>query len=631
MRHRAARVVSRVNPLLTLARAPLLARASCRCYVDGDVCRDSVYSFWKSTTFEGLHWSYATCGGDESLWTDNVIITGLQGKTIRGAIPKSYYPMHYYLDDLGDPVASELVTSLADADRPKYGLWMEYYEELANRAGFTWEWVYTSSGSLHDQSSTWTACVQDVKQGLIDLCIGNFWTVEERLAMSSFVSPTFIDNFYLFVKRPAASQEIDGFAFLKPFSGRLWGLIFSAACIVACLYGLEQIDLGSLKRTREEEISPQQILRKVEKLMTKLAKAHPELADEIVVSPTNLAKGRPSPLTRRASVMKLEKKVEKKEANNEKWLGRVEKFENHFYWGYKACGELSAGSIDIGGQGERPLSVMILQIFWGVFVLVVVAVYTANLAAMFARGSFEPMLITNMEDCKRLKCTICGHSVVADAMQSQFGSSIQYTPISSSNKLLVSKIVGTWTKGVNDTGPSALSTTGCDAFLLDESTYHSFHSPVMCDHVFVGQLVTSLPVSQPVNADFAASFSYWQQRLIGEDKYRTAESSYVKKEHGCDHGEFELGKAEVDGSELVLDLKHMWGLFFVLGTGIVLAVIVEFGIRFNEIRLWQTSRALERKTSFGVPDVPARRGAARVEIHDTGGGTGASAGGPGNF
>ena len=267
-----ARVVSRVNPLLTLARAPLLARASCRCYVDGDVCRDSVYSFWKSTTFEGLHWSYATCGGDESLWTDNVIITGLQGKTIRGAIPKSYYPMHFYLDDLGDPVASELVTSLADADRPKYGLWMEYYEELANRAGFTWEWVYTSSGSLHDQSSTWTACVQDVKQGLIDLCIGNFWTVEERLAMSSFVSPTFIDNFFLFVKRPAASQEIDGFAFLKPFSGRLWGLIFSAACIVACLYGLEQIDLGSLKRTREEEISPQQILRKVEKLMTKLAR-----------------------------------------------------------------------------------------------------------------------------------------------------------------------------------------------------------------------------------------------------------------------------------------------------------------------------------------------------------------------
>ena len=47
---------------------------------------------------------------------------------------------------------------------------------------------------------------------------------------------------------------------------------------MACLYGLEQIDLGSLKCTREEEISPQQILRKVEKLMTKLAKAHPELA-----------------------------------------------------------------------------------------------------------------------------------------------------------------------------------------------------------------------------------------------------------------------------------------------------------------------------------------------------------------
>ena len=137
--------------------------------------------------------------------------------------------------------------------------------------------------------------------------------------------------------------------------------------------------------------------------------------------------------------MKLEKKVEKKEANNEKWLGRVEKFENHFYWGYKACGELSAGSIDIGGQGERPLSVMILQIFWGVFVLVVVAVYTANLAAMFARSSSP--CGSNMEDT-RLGGTICGHSVVELDAKS-FGRPSSTRP-SSSNKLLVSKIVGTW-------------------------------------------------------------------------------------------------------------------------------------------------------------------------------------------
>ena len=45
------------------------------CYVDGDKCRDSSYTFWRSTYDQvggyegGFYWSYDTCGGSSNTLT----------------------------------------------------------------------------------------------------------------------------------------------------------------------------------------------------------------------------------------------------------------------------------------------------------------------------------------------------------------------------------------------------------------------------------------------------------------------------------------------------------------------------------------------------------------------------------
>jgi hypothetical protein len=50
------------------------------------------------------------------------------------------------------------------------------------------EIIFTSSsgGSRGEHSSSYTACVQDVQNGLLDMCAGSFWITDQRLTLSSF-------------------------------------------------------------------------------------------------------------------------------------------------------------------------------------------------------------------------------------------------------------------------------------------------------------------------------------------------------------------------------------------------------------------------------------------------------------
>ena len=176
------------------------------CYVDGDKCRDSGKTFWEST-FDypgGFYWSYDTCGGDSSPWTKDLIVKGLQGKKVRVAFPESE-KRHYVINDDGEEVDGA-ITSKTMANWDKDGFWFKYFDEIREEANFDWEWTYVSQGSknLVPDNSSWTACAQDVKQGLIDLCIGNFWTTDLRLRTAGFLQPTYSDNLCVAAARPRA-------------------------------------------------------------------------------------------------------------------------------------------------------------------------------------------------------------------------------------------------------------------------------------------------------------------------------------------------------------------------------------------------------------------------------------------
>jgi hypothetical protein len=47
------------------------------------------------------------------------------------------------------------------------GIWVDLYERVALEAGFTIQWHAVSEGSLKMHSSMYTACVQDVADGLL--------------------------------------------------------------------------------------------------------------------------------------------------------------------------------------------------------------------------------------------------------------------------------------------------------------------------------------------------------------------------------------------------------------------------------------------------------------------------------
>jgi hypothetical protein len=46
--------------------------------------------------------------------------------------------------------------------------------------------------------SMFTACVHDVQNGLLDLCVGDFWLTPERLELAPFTTPVALEHLHLF-------------------------------------------------------------------------------------------------------------------------------------------------------------------------------------------------------------------------------------------------------------------------------------------------------------------------------------------------------------------------------------------------------------------------------------------------
>ncbi|KAL7528210.1 hypothetical protein ACHAXR_003461, partial [Thalassiosira sp. AJA248-18] len=82
-----------------------------------------------------------------------------------------------------------------------------------------------ASGLVHP-SSSYTAAVQDLQDGLVDMAIGPFWITGQRLKMTSFTLPLVSDKTYLVIPRPGTNNSLNDQIqkVLAPFSYELWGL-----------------------------------------------------------------------------------------------------------------------------------------------------------------------------------------------------------------------------------------------------------------------------------------------------------------------------------------------------------------------------------------------------------------------
>ena len=68
---------------------------------------------------------------------------------------------------------------------------------------FTW----TSVGTRGVHKSMFTACVHDVQNGLLDLCVGDFWLTPERLELAPFTTPVTLEHLHLFAVSKSRKQE----------------------------------------------------------------------------------------------------------------------------------------------------------------------------------------------------------------------------------------------------------------------------------------------------------------------------------------------------------------------------------------------------------------------------------------
>ena len=396
------------------------------CFVDPNACRASEYLMWQSTLAEGLFYSYGACGGDDSSWRDHVFRSALRGKVLRAAVPMFRYPDHYayVYDSDGKRVRLEGTPRYGDV-RGYGGIWIELYEEIAQNAGFTLQWHIVSNGSRTAFSSEWTACVADVRQGLLDLCVGNFWVKQDRLQMAAFVAPTFTELFYMMVPRRFHTSFFEYVSVpVAPFSGALWASIFGALlCLAMAFFVIDHFSHQDEKRSCRTGVG---------------------LFGEEVFFAMLALFGGGSPNDQKVSEMQSEQAIEAQHASIQGRAARMTqasvrlpRASMDLDLDFK-CGVAPGSTPAAGGEQplRQPLDLMVmppksrlpkrlLTLAWAGFTIVVLTLYQAKMTATLVELQ-QIVRVDSIDECKEQGCTLCTNTVQIDGMRSKYGDRINY-------------------------------------------------------------------------------------------------------------------------------------------------------------------------------------------------------------
>ena len=178
------------------------------CYVDEEKCRSSNLKYYASSTFHSRFYSYQACGhatNTEESYEELGNKVLIKGKTLRVAMPEVKYPYMYLPDytledgtyGYGDPET----LSVEGRGANYTGVAVEYLRSLAAAYEFNLDFTFISRGNVNRNivgsnnnrynGSSWTGCVQDVAQGLVDVCVGDYWTDAKRALIAPFSLPFF--------------------------------------------------------------------------------------------------------------------------------------------------------------------------------------------------------------------------------------------------------------------------------------------------------------------------------------------------------------------------------------------------------------------------------------------------------
>jgi len=187
-----------------------------------------------------IFWSYTVCDTLGDWGPTNVQKETLGGATILVTTPQHYfYPYNYKRNELGE-VLSEPGEEYWNNSIPFEGAMVEYLDQLQTLAkgDFNVEWTFGSKSSmLIHPNSPYTASVQDVQDGLVDMALGPIWVTGERLRMSTYTVPLYYSPQLLMVPAPGKANVLwtQTSKVLAPFEMGAWVMIVLVIALTAIL------------------------------------------------------------------------------------------------------------------------------------------------------------------------------------------------------------------------------------------------------------------------------------------------------------------------------------------------------------------------------------------------------------
>jgi len=339
------------------------------CYVNSTICmKDSFERVYRSDSFPidsgiGLFYSYSTCNSTADDWLEETSKDPLEGISIRANIPTYQVPMIYKRDingtilyDVGDEYYNNSVIF--------EGVYPNFVAKLmkitnGDIANITYTHKSKASSLVHP-TSPFSAAVQDIKDGLVDVSIGPFWITGQRLKMAAFTIPVVYDKTFLVVPRPNTKPSLHDqvVKVTAPFSLGVWMLL----CLIILMASLLSV----------------------------------WFTDRVEVA-TNLLSDRRGTLGRMKNRLRRKKKAYARLA-----LGSFLEKGTYFF---------SAG---VDNDPAESLAHKVLMFGFGFFILITVSAYVANLAAFLTRSMD---VVQSMDRAVAAGKIICAHPAVENELQ----------------------------------------------------------------------------------------------------------------------------------------------------------------------------------------------------------------------
>jgi len=221
------------------------------CYVHAETCRRSNNVIIKSgyfPEFPKLFFSYDTCAqGLSTSATRDIYMSESDGflgfsvdHPLRVVIPALDYPMHFKRAPDGTVVTDSSSALYYDDSVPFEGSIISYLSAVMgsghNKSNMSLSFTYASDASRNVfPHSRWTAAVWDVGLGVTDMGASDFWVTYKRSKIATFSTSFDSDAHYLWVKRPQLDQSwtTQAAKLTWPLSGTTWILIFGTTVMMS--------------------------------------------------------------------------------------------------------------------------------------------------------------------------------------------------------------------------------------------------------------------------------------------------------------------------------------------------------------------------------------------------------------